>query len=148
METAILYGVGKKIRYSYLNGKYSESMVMASYNRNKKEANNFYVFGYRKYENEIMLKEMDVPSSFTCKNRPQNSRACFMLWMYGVYCFSIVYPNLYSTFSVFIAILRSYSFSLSRSSQYGMRSGFCMSSSFFLGAKVHPSLSLCFAHSS
>lgn len=61
METAILYGVGKKMRYGYLNGKYSESMVMASYNRNKKEADNFSVFGYRKYEIEKMLRECFNP---------------------------------------------------------------------------------------
>ncbi len=61
MDTAILYGVGKKMRFGYLNGKYSESMVMASYNRNKKEADNFSVFGYRKYEIEKMLKECFNP---------------------------------------------------------------------------------------
>ena len=61
METAILYGVGKKMRFGYLNGKYSEIMVMASYNRNKKEADNFSVFGLRKYEIEKMLRECFNP---------------------------------------------------------------------------------------
>jgi len=61
METTILNGVGKKMRFGYLNGKYSESMVMASYNRNKKEADNFSVFGYRKYEIEKMLRECFNP---------------------------------------------------------------------------------------
>ncbi len=61
METAILYGVGKKMRSGYLNGKYTESMVMASYNRNKKEAENLSVFGYRKYEIEKMLRECFNP---------------------------------------------------------------------------------------
>ena len=61
METAILNGVGKKMRFGYLNGKYSESMVMASYNRNKKEADNFSVFGFRKYEIEKMLRECFNP---------------------------------------------------------------------------------------
>ena len=61
METAILNGVGKKMRFGYLNGKYSESMVMASYIRNKKEADNFSVFGYRKYEIEKMLRECFNP---------------------------------------------------------------------------------------
>lgn len=61
MEAAILNGVGKKMRFGYLNGKYSESMVMASYNRNKKEADNFSVFGYRKYEIEKMMRECFNP---------------------------------------------------------------------------------------
>ena len=38
MEKDILYGVGKKMRCGYLNGKYSESMVMDLYNKNKKRS--------------------------------------------------------------------------------------------------------------
>ena len=61
METAILYGVGKKMRCGYLNGKYSESMVMDLYNKNKKEADSFSFFGYRKNDIERMLKECSNP---------------------------------------------------------------------------------------
>ena len=61
METAILYGVGKKMRFGYINGKYSESMVMASYNRNKKEADAFSPYGYTMWEIRQLLKECYNP---------------------------------------------------------------------------------------
>ena len=61
MKTEILYGVGKKMRFGYLNGKYSESALMASYNKNKREADAFSVFGYRRWEIENMLKECFNP---------------------------------------------------------------------------------------
>ena len=51
METSILYGVGKKVRNAYKNGKCSESEVISIYNRNLKEANAFSVFGYKPYLN-------------------------------------------------------------------------------------------------
>lgn len=61
METAILYGVDKETRVGFLNGRYPESMLMDRYNKNKREADAFSVFGYRRYEIEKMMKECPNP---------------------------------------------------------------------------------------
>lgn len=46
MEQAILYGVGKKMRNSFLQGKVTPNIIMQIYAKNKKEADNFSGFGY------------------------------------------------------------------------------------------------------
>lgn len=58
---SILSGVGKKMRNGYLNGKVPESTVIATYQKNKKEADSFSVFGYRGREIEEMMKETHNP---------------------------------------------------------------------------------------
>lgn len=61
METSILYGVGKKVRNAYKNGKCSESEVISIYNRNLKEANAFSVFGYKTRELAEISKSTHNP---------------------------------------------------------------------------------------
>jgi hypothetical protein len=61
MESSILYGVGKKVRNGYLNGQIPESTVLSMYNRNKKEADAFSVFGYKTNELIIISKETHNP---------------------------------------------------------------------------------------
>lgn len=61
MENSILYGVGKKVRNGYLHGQISESTVLSMYNRNKKEADDFSIFGYKINELIIISKETHNP---------------------------------------------------------------------------------------
>lgn len=61
MDQAILNGVGKKLRNGYLNGRVSESTILAAYRKNKKEADTFSVFGYKPREIEQLLKETHNP---------------------------------------------------------------------------------------
>ena len=61
METSILYGVGKKVRNAYKNGKCSESEVISIYSRNLKEANAFSVFGYKTRELAEISKSTHNP---------------------------------------------------------------------------------------
>ena len=61
MENSILYGVGKKVRNGYLNGQIPESTVLSMYNKNKKEADAFSVFGFKTNELIIISKETHNP---------------------------------------------------------------------------------------
>ena len=61
MEAVYLEGVGKKIKYGYLNGKISEDILMAKYNKNKKEADAFSLYGYTQWEIRQLLKECSNP---------------------------------------------------------------------------------------
>ena len=61
MEEYILSGVGKKMRTGYLNGSVSKDKIMSMYNKNKKEADSFSLFGYRQREIYHMLQETHNP---------------------------------------------------------------------------------------
>lgn len=61
MERCVLNGVGKKLRNAYLNGKVSREKITAIYNKNKKEADGFSVFGYRQREIEELINETTNP---------------------------------------------------------------------------------------
>lgn len=61
MDKSILNGVGKKMRFAYLNGKISDEEVLARYQRNKKEADSFSCFGYRRSDILDVLKECFNP---------------------------------------------------------------------------------------
>lgn len=61
MDASILNGVGKKMRNGYLNGQISEDKIRAMYNKNKKEADSFSLFGYRQSEILRILKETHNP---------------------------------------------------------------------------------------
>ena len=61
METAILYGVGKKLRNDYLNGKVTEDALIATYNKNKREADMFCAYAYRNWELANMQREIHNP---------------------------------------------------------------------------------------
>ena len=50
MEAEILNGVGKKMRYAYLNGNITEEAVISRYNKNKREADAFSLYGYTLWE--------------------------------------------------------------------------------------------------
>lgn len=61
MDTTILNGVGKKMRNGYLRGEVSESTVIAMYRKNKKETDEFSVFGFRGREIEEMMRKTHNP---------------------------------------------------------------------------------------
>lgn len=61
METAILYGVGKKTRNAYLNGRIPAETVISTFNKNKKEADAFSLYGYTMGEIRHLLKECYNP---------------------------------------------------------------------------------------
>lgn len=61
MENSILSGVGKKIRIGFLNGTITETQVLNSYERNKKEADSFSVYGYTEREIYQLLKKTHNP---------------------------------------------------------------------------------------
>ena len=61
MEEAILNGVGKKMRLSYLRGQISDSTIIAMYKKNKKEADSFSVYGFRTREIERFAQETHNP---------------------------------------------------------------------------------------
>ena len=61
MKDEILQGVGKKMRIAYLNGQISESVVVAAYLKNKKEADSFSVFGFKERELHPLLKSTHNP---------------------------------------------------------------------------------------
>ena len=61
MEEAILNGVGKKMRSSYLRGETPESTIVSMYKKNKKEADSFSVFGFRMHEIERFARETHNP---------------------------------------------------------------------------------------
>lgn len=61
MENSILSGVGKKIRIGFLNGTITETQVLNSYERNKKEADSFSVYGYTEREIYQLLKKTYNP---------------------------------------------------------------------------------------
>lgn len=61
MDASILNGVGKKMRNGYLNGQISEDKIRAMYNKNKKEADSFSLFGYKQSEISKILKETHNP---------------------------------------------------------------------------------------
>lgn len=61
MNQTILNGVGKKLRNDFLNGKASEQQILSVYNRNKKEADKFSVFGYTQRDIENLLHETHNP---------------------------------------------------------------------------------------
>ena len=56
MEQQILNSVGKKIRTGYLNGTVTEVQLIEIYKKNKKEADNFSLFGYKPQEIAYMIK--------------------------------------------------------------------------------------------
>ena len=57
----ILNGVGKKVRYGYLNGKLSENYVVSLYNKYKLEADAFSLFGYRPWEIKRLINRCSNP---------------------------------------------------------------------------------------
>lgn len=61
MEEAILNGVGKKMKYGYLNGKISEEVVISRYMKNKSEADAFSLYGYTMWDIRHLLKECYNP---------------------------------------------------------------------------------------
>lgn len=61
MESSILYGVGKKVRNAYMNGKCSESEIISIYNRNLNEASTFSVFVYKTCELSEISKTTHNP---------------------------------------------------------------------------------------
>ena len=61
MENIILSGVGKKIRSGYLNGILTETQVMKAFERNKKEADAFSVYGHSELEIHQLLKKTHNP---------------------------------------------------------------------------------------
>lgn len=61
METAILNGVGKKMRKAYLNGRIPADTVLFCFNKNKKEADTFSPYGYTMWEIRQLLKECHNP---------------------------------------------------------------------------------------
>lgn len=54
---AILRLAGRKMRNDYKNGKVSKSVILAKIARDKKEADAFSLYGYRRHEIICMLKE-------------------------------------------------------------------------------------------
>ena len=81
MEQAILNGVGKKMRLSYLRGQISDSTIIAMYKKNKKEADSFSVYGFRTHEIERFARETHNPllreKLLACidKKREQNKKS-------------------------------------------------------------------------
>ena len=81
MEEAILNGVGKKMRLSYLRGQISDSTIIAMYKKNKKEADSFSVYGFRTREIERFAQETHNPllreKLLACidKKREQNKKS-------------------------------------------------------------------------
>ena len=61
MTQTILEGVGKKVRLAYQKGEVSETSVISLYNRNKKEADSFSIFGYKDDEIRKMMNETHNP---------------------------------------------------------------------------------------
>lgn len=61
MEQAILNGVGKKLRNSFLLGKTDEKTVMAIYRKNKSEAESYSTFGLNDFELLTISKETHNP---------------------------------------------------------------------------------------
>lgn len=61
METAILEGVGKKLKNDWLNGKVSDETVINRYKKNKKEADALSLYGYTQWEIRMMLKDSYNP---------------------------------------------------------------------------------------
>lgn len=61
MDAFILHGVGKKVRLAFANGKKTKEEVISIYNRNKKEAEEFSVFGYKENEIYSLIKETHNP---------------------------------------------------------------------------------------
>lgn len=61
MKDVILNGVGKKMRAGYMNGSISEEKILSLYQKNKKEADNFSLFGYKQKEIYQMMKDTHNP---------------------------------------------------------------------------------------
>jgi hypothetical protein len=61
MDTAILNGVGKKMRKAYINGHISEEKILEMYKKNKREAESFSLFGYRARDIELLIKNTHNP---------------------------------------------------------------------------------------
>ena len=61
MEQAILNGVGKELRNSFLLGKTDEKTVMAIYRKNKSEAESYSTFGLNDFELLTISKETHNP---------------------------------------------------------------------------------------
>ena len=61
MNQQILNGVGKKLRIGFLNGRIPESSVIAAYNKNRKDADSFSIFGFKPRELENLLRETHNP---------------------------------------------------------------------------------------
>lgn len=61
MDQKILNGVGKKLRIGFLNGRIPECSIIAAYNKNKKEADAFSVFGFKIREIEDQLRQTHNP---------------------------------------------------------------------------------------
>lgn len=61
MDAFILNGIGKNLRNGYLNGQVSEDKIREMYNKNKKEADSFSLFGYKQSEISMILKETHNP---------------------------------------------------------------------------------------
>lgn len=61
LNQIVLYGVSKKMRISYKNGKCSEDDVRKAYNHNKKEAENFNAFGLSLYDLQEEQKKTHNP---------------------------------------------------------------------------------------
>ena len=61
MKDVILNGVGKKMRAGYMNGSVRKKKILSLYQKNKKEADNFSLFGYKQKEIYQMMKDTHNP---------------------------------------------------------------------------------------
>lgn len=61
MTQTILEGVGKKVRLAYQKGEIQEPTVISLYNRNKKEADSFSIYGYKDDEIRKMMLDTHNP---------------------------------------------------------------------------------------
>lgn len=61
MNKDVLYGVGKKMRFAYLQGKISTSLVENAYKQNLKEAKDFSAYGLNTTDLRMMLNSCHNP---------------------------------------------------------------------------------------